>query len=229
MKTVLIAEDDPILSKRLERALAPHGDRFAWRMVTDGQAAIAVLEEEPIDLVVTDIQMPRMNGLVLLAYIHTYHTRMPCIVTSSYGTSRMRAKVPQEVLRFFPKPYNPDDLAQSILLALQRTDSPEMPDGLRLIAFLNMIEMEKISCGFRTSAPDCPDAILYFDNGILIHAQRGEMTGEVAFYEVMKGEIATYTFVDMPPEPPARNIHADLGELIRNVVADDPETELSLV
>ncbi|MBI9087344.1 MAG: response regulator [Desulfobacterales bacterium] len=229
MKTVLIAEDDRILSKRIERALAPHGDRFAYRMVTDGQAAIAVLEEEPIDLVVTDIQMPRMNGLVLLAYIHTYHAHIPCIVTSAYGTSRMRAKVPQEVLRFFIKPYDPADLAQSILSALQREVPPEMPDGLRLLAFLNMIEMEQISCGFRITAPGCPDATLYFDNGILIDAQRGEMTGEAAFYDIMKGEIATYTFVDMPPEPPARTIHADLGELIRNAVADDPETELFLV
>ena len=228
MKTVLIAEDDRIFSARIERALAPYGDRFAYRMVADGQAAVAVLGEEPVDLVVTDIQMPRMNGLVLLAYIHTYHPQIPCIVTSSYGTSRMRSKVPQEVFRFFVKPYNPDDLAQSILSALERKAPPQMPDGLRLLAFLNMIELERLSCGFRITSPDRPDAILYFDNGILIDARSGQTTGEAAFQQIMKREIATYAFVDLPPEPPERTIRAELGELIRNVVADDPETELTL-
>ena len=229
MKTVLIAEDDRILSGRIERALAPYKDRFAFRLVGDGQAAIAVLDQEPVDLVVTDIQMPKMNGLVLLAYIHTYHPKIPCMVTSTYGTARMRGKMPQEVIRFFDKPYDPDDLAHAILAALDRTEAPQTPDGLRLLSFLHMIQMEGLSCGFRVTVPEGPDGLLCFENGILIDARCGEAAGEEAFVRIMKRNIASYAFVDLPDPLPPRRIRADLDELIRNVVADDPESELPLV
>lgn len=229
VKTVLIAEDDRILSSRIERALAPYKDQFAYRLVGDGQAAIAVLDQEPVDLVVTDIQMPKMNGLVLLAYVHTYHPRIPCMVASTYGTARMRGKMPQEVIRFFDKPYDPEDLARSILAALERTDAPQTPDGLRLLSFLHMIQMEGLSCGFCVTLPEEPDGLLYFENGILLDARCGESIAEEAFVRIMKREIATYAFVDLPVPLPHRRIRADLDELIRNVVADDPESELPLV
>ena len=229
MKTVLIAEDDRILSLRIKKALEPYADRFSSRLVPDGQAAISVLNQEPVDLVVTDIQMPMMNGLILLAYIHTYHPQIPCIVTSSYATARMRAKVPREVLRFFDKPYKPADLARSIAAALEREEPPQLADGLRLIAFLNMIEIEKLTCGFQITTPGEPDATIYFDNGVIIDAQTHNSVGEAAFHLIMKREVATYAFIDMPPEPPSRRIFADLDELIRNVVVAEPETELPMI
>jgi CheY-like chemotaxis protein len=228
MKRVLIAEDDRVLSARIEKALGRYAETVSFKMAADGKEAITLLEEETVDLVVTDIQMPRMNGLVLLAYIHTYHPSTPCVVTTSYGTARMRAKIPGEVLRFFQKPYDPDDLARSILAALDREPPRELPDGMRLMAFLNMIEVEKISCGFKVTTPEERAGYLYFDNGVLIDAEYGDRVGEAAFMAIMKVEIGAYAFTDPPEQNIPRRIRADLQELIRNAVKEDQETELPL-
>jgi len=67
MNKVLIAEDDRILSKRLSKGLEKYSDKFEIVLVRDGQEAISVLKREPISLLITDIQMPRLNGIILLA------------------------------------------------------------------------------------------------------------------------------------------------------------------
>ncbi|MCP3955438.1 MAG: response regulator [Desulfobacterales bacterium] len=47
----------------------------------DGQAAIDILDSEAIDLVVTDINMPKVNGLMLLAYVNAFFPALPFTVT----------------------------------------------------------------------------------------------------------------------------------------------------
>ena len=228
MKKVLIVEDDRILLKRLERTLVEYADKIEFTIARDGQEAISILEQEPVDLVVTDIEMPRMNGLILLAYIHTYYPTIPCIIITSYDTSRMKAKLPRRVLRFFHKPFQTKDLSRSIVAALDRKDPYRTLEGLTVVSFLNMIEMESISCEFEVNAPDKPRGVLYFENGVLLDAECGDLWGEAAALGIIKREISTHRFEDLPEQEVPRRIKADLQDLIRNAVIDDPEMELPL-
>ncbi len=146
MKSILVAEDDPILWRILEKTFITYAENFEFVLVQDGYEAMNLLRTEPVDLVVTEIQMPHMTGLVLLAYINTYHPSIPCMVITSYSTSRLKSKVPSGVLRFFQKPFKADDLAQAVVAALERDYPAQTKDGISVVGFLNMIEMEQISC-----------------------------------------------------------------------------------
>ncbi|MFH0753334.1 MAG: response regulator [Candidatus Omnitrophota bacterium] len=59
-KTILVADDDPVLVRILQRAIEDAG----YRVVTarDGEDALKKIESECIDLVLLDIQMPKMHG-----------------------------------------------------------------------------------------------------------------------------------------------------------------------
>ena len=113
MDKVLIVEDDRIHLKRLITILGKHQDKFEVVPAGDGQEAIDILEEQPISVLVTDIQMPRVDGLVLLAYVNEHHPKLPCLVMTAYGTPQMKAKLPKDLLRFFHKPFDIEDLAHT--------------------------------------------------------------------------------------------------------------------
>ncbi len=170
MDKVLIADDDRILLKRLTRGLGNYSDKFKAILVKDGEEAIHVLKQEPVSLLVTDIQMPRLNGIILLAYMHTYHPNIPCVVTTAYGTSRLKAKLPKDILRFIQKPFEVDDLALVIMAALHRDIPRETAEGISVVSFLNMIEAEQISCIFEIQSPVKPAGAFYFENGVLYDA-----------------------------------------------------------
>ncbi len=228
MEKILIAEDDRILSKMIIRALEKHKNKFELFPARDGEEAIAILKQEPISLVITDIQMPRINGIILLAYVHTYHPSTPCFVVTSYGTSRLRSKLPVDIIRFFQKPIDVDDLVQAIVAIFERKEPGETVLGVSIVSFLDMINMEQISCQFEIQSPGKPNGVLYFKEGILFDAECGGKEGEAAALELIAREMSTYRFKDFPEQEITRRIKADLEDLIRNALLVPPETELPI-
>ncbi len=228
MKKILVVDDDRILLRMLGKTFDRYAERFEYVTACDGQEAIVELGEEAFDLVVTDIQMPRVNGLMLLAYIHTYHSAIPCMIMTSYATSRIKAKLPKRVLRAFQKPFNAEDLALAIVAALDRKEPHSLTDVLPVVSFLEMIEMEGISCVFEVDTPGMEKGSFYFENGILLDAQCGDLQGEAAALDIIGREISAHTFQDLPSFEIRRRIRSDLQDLIRNAVVDDPEIEIPL-
>ncbi len=86
MHTVLIAEDDPIFSRILVTKLKKYGDKFEILSAKDGKEAIEILRQKWISLLVTDIQMSKIDGFKLLAYVNEYHPVIPCFVMTAYDT-----------------------------------------------------------------------------------------------------------------------------------------------
>lgn len=83
---ILVVDDDEAawltVSRRLER------DGFTVFPAADALQAIAVLEHDPIDLVVTDLRMPHVNGAELAAYLRSdpRFRNLPVIVLSAFAT-----------------------------------------------------------------------------------------------------------------------------------------------
>jgi len=63
MEKVLIAEDNPVLVKILKAGLKNYADKFETLTAKDGEEAMEIVEREPIALLVTDLQMPKVDGL----------------------------------------------------------------------------------------------------------------------------------------------------------------------
>lgn len=194
MDTVLIAEDDRIHLKRMLAVLGKHSDKFTVVCAADGQEAIEVLKAQPISVLVTDIQMPRVDGLVLLAYVSEHHPNLPCLVMTSYGTPQMKAKLPKDLLRFFHKPFDIEKLARAILEILRRSAEGDVLAGVSPESFLNIIELEHISCELEIESADGGPGKMIFKDGILYDAQSGELEGEAAARRLLSQKIRTFRF-----------------------------------
>ena len=80
--TILYAEDDPVARENVMESL----EFFARKVLVaaDGEEALALFEQETVHIVITDIHMPRMDGLALIKAIREKDGRIPVVVTSSY-------------------------------------------------------------------------------------------------------------------------------------------------
>ncbi|HUB24189.1 MAG TPA: sigma-54 dependent transcriptional regulator [Tepidisphaeraceae bacterium] len=83
-KTILIAEDEPILRESLAELLAGAGREVL--QAEDGKKAYEIVVARPVDVVLTDVRMPEMDGLALLDHLHKIAPQTPVIVVTAYGT-----------------------------------------------------------------------------------------------------------------------------------------------
>jgi DNA-binding NtrC family response regulator len=81
---VLIAEDDLAAGERLERYLRDRGFRAGH--VADGLAAWEALQRERYDLLLTDLQMPGIDGLELIRRAHAHQPALAIVVTTAFAT-----------------------------------------------------------------------------------------------------------------------------------------------
>ena len=85
-KTILIADDEPQLSYMLGEMLLntlPNDIALSVETATDGLKAFEYMQVNCIDLLITDIQMPNMNGLELINSVKTLSNNMPIIAISA--------------------------------------------------------------------------------------------------------------------------------------------------
>lgn len=85
MKTILIAEDEKLIRKGLvtmvQRASVPIDVILEAR---DGEEALSVLKQNDVDLLITDIRMPKMNGIELVSHISELKHRPLVLVISGH-------------------------------------------------------------------------------------------------------------------------------------------------
>jgi putative nucleotidyltransferase with HDIG domain len=104
-RTVLIVDDDALVRETLQFVLEDNG--YTVYATASGAEALHMLRQQPIDLVLTDIFMPGMNGFELLHQIRECAPDIPVILITGYGSIEMaRDALKQGASDFITKPYN---------------------------------------------------------------------------------------------------------------------------
>jgi DNA-binding NtrC family response regulator len=118
---ILVVDDEPSARTGLERLLRQEG--FATSAAANGREALDATREMPFDLVITDLKMPEMDGLELLAELHKDQPNLPVIVVTAFSdvqsaVAAMRAGAEDYVT----KPIEFDALLVIVERALERHD-----------------------------------------------------------------------------------------------------------
>ncbi|MBS2040985.1 response regulator [bacterium] len=114
---VLLAEDEVALRLLALKVLSNHGYRVTC--AENGEQAWQALQAQDFDLLVTDIQMPKMTGNELVKKVLISRPGLPVLMMSGYNPE---GQVPDEVL-FLPKPFTPQQLVEKV--AALHLASPE--------------------------------------------------------------------------------------------------------
>jgi len=224
--TILIVDDSSMLINYLESSLTKYEDKFNFIFAKDGMEAIELIKDNEISLIVTDLQMPRIDGLGLLAYIHKYHPKIPCIVMSAHGTPAIIENLQSDILQFIEKPFTADALADIITNALKSEASTEGSiTGISIGNFLQMIELEQKTCLCEVSSPGNPKGFFYFNTGELHHAVYGDLKGEDAAMKMVHIENPTISFKPVPKRPIPRKINRELTGLLLEAMKQKDELD----
>ncbi|HEX3127273.1 MAG TPA: sigma-54 dependent transcriptional regulator [Thermoanaerobaculia bacterium] len=118
---ILIVEDRDSLRRMLERALSQEGYEVA--SAADGQAGIRLVEERAFDFVLTDLKLPDVSGIEVLAASRRAQPRTPVVVLTGFGTVGTAVEAMKlGAYDFREKPVEIDDLSRLIEQAIGERD-----------------------------------------------------------------------------------------------------------
>jgi len=190
MKNVLIVDDEETVRVTLsEWFTATYGPReYNILQAANGISAIKHLATSTIDLLITDLNMPKMDGFELLAQMKSDYPRIPIIVISAFSTPDIKTKVVDlGAIRFIPKPFSFSDLENlnvPKLLESPRKSENGFVNGISLQSFLQLISMEAKSCTLTVrSGPKSGE--IFLESGELMDARTGKLDGNEAAYEII--------------------------------------------
>ena len=112
---ILIVDDSLSVRNSLSQLMRDSG--YQPILARDGREAVIILDSEKPDVVLTDLEMPRMNGLDLVSYIRNSSAwkDLPTVMITSRNMSKHRQQAQQVgVNRFIPKPFTDDEVLEAI-------------------------------------------------------------------------------------------------------------------
>jgi len=115
---ILIVDDDASVRRIAVWALGALWPDAVIRTAADGKTAIDALEEFRPDLVVTDLHMPRLDGLSLCRHVQNDYelSRTKVLVVTGYGSGTVREEAFERgAVEFLAKPFRADELRASAL------------------------------------------------------------------------------------------------------------------
>ncbi len=111
--SLLVVDDEPDLCEMLSFEFTSKGHRVTSAL--DGQRAMAILESEPVDVVISDLRMPHLDGYELLDRIKTRNVHAPIVVLiSAYADVAPEEPYHLGAEALFAKPFRLSDLSQRI-------------------------------------------------------------------------------------------------------------------
>lgn len=173
---ILLVDDEPLFLASLREGLVRALPDLRFHFAEHGEAALAILDRHPVDLVVTDLKMPVLDGFGLLALMASRHPGVPALVMTAYGTEATEQRAAATgVIESIDKPIELSTLVDRIRTVL----APETQGTLRgvsLPAFLQLLGMERLTGVVQVRSTD-EVARLYLRNGEVVHATAGDEEG----------------------------------------------------
>ena len=110
---ILVVEDDSALAEALTDTLALSG--YEVVNATDGEQALARLDADQVDMVLTDVQMRPMDGRTLLRNLRNRFNDLPVLVMTAYGTVEQAVEaIKLGAVDYLAKPFEVDDLLRKV-------------------------------------------------------------------------------------------------------------------
>lgn len=125
---VLVVDDSMIMCNLVSQALA--GGGFEPVVAGDGEQALAVLAAQPVDMIITDINMPVMDGLALIKAVRETNGAIPIFALTSESDVEMREKGRAAGANgWIIKPFNPPQFLDLVRQIVDRFGLAGKPPG----------------------------------------------------------------------------------------------------
>lgn len=125
-RNILVVDDEPQITRVLKTTLSSQG--YGVRTAADGEEALAEMKSWSPDLIITDLRMPRMDGLELCRRVRS-ESRIPIIVLSVKGEEGIKVEaLDAGADDYITKPFSVNELLARVRAALRRVSAGEQSE-----------------------------------------------------------------------------------------------------
>ena len=179
MKTVLIVDDDQDFLILAENFLKVYTDKVGVLVASNGRQALEIFSTRKVDILVTDINMPVMDGIELLTHLSRKNLDINVIVISGFATQENLKRLNQVgQFHYMSKPINLEQFGKKISSFLKE-NSKTQDSQFTVTNILQLISMEEKTCTLLVRS-NSKIGYLYLRKGELINAETGRLDGEEA-------------------------------------------------
>jgi len=215
MNKVMVVDDDRQTLNTITRFLSRFKEEFDVITADGGEAAIQILKESQVDLIITDLVMPGMDGFSLLAHINEHYPRVLCIAMTGYATDNVVSMLPNSLLCFMKKPFQVYELLATVRKSLKHKPPAGTIGGISVSSFLRLIEMDGKSCALDVVLGDDRKGTFFFQEGILFDATFENLIGDEAALEMIKSEDrGIFTLQPLPRQNISKRIRSRVMDLL---------------
>lgn len=179
MTRILIVDDEPEHARALSRDFAQLRQDVTVLTSTSGRQATELLQQNGIDLVLTDLRMPEMDGVELMAWIESNRPDVATFTMSAFGTADSQAQLDRlGAIEHFSKPVDAQTVLRRFAETLHHTVRGHV-QYISLASFLQLLEMERKTCTLTVTSAE-KSGVLAVKDGTLVGARTGELEGQAA-------------------------------------------------
>ena len=228
MKNILIVDDEETLLLIIASRFKNYRDRFTVFTARNGKEAVKILETEKINIVVTDLKMPEMDGFELLIYMGNNFPSIPVIVNSAYCNPEIQLKIDAiGTIRILDKAVDFDLLLEVVMQELEDHPSGSI-SGISTSGFLQLIEMEEKTCLLEVQSAGQTKGHLYIVKGDLYDARCGDLSGEDAAYKVIGWDKVQLSLKELPSNKIKKLIEKNTMAVVMESLNRVDETEMAM-
>lgn len=204
-RRILFVDDNPAFLAVIRELMLALSEG-TWDVLTaeGAGAALSLLQQQPVDLAVVDVEMPVVDGVQFLQLLQRKYPAMPRIALTGEATEARRAACLSAGAEFcLQKPVQAEQFHQ-LYATLNELAHPQAEEGfrgvLRRVGLTDVLQMECLAANSSVLEITAREAHgeIYIKSGAIIHAWAGTLVGEEAFYQLVGlrgGQFALRPFV----------------------------------
>jgi DNA-binding NarL/FixJ family response regulator len=227
-RRLLIVDDEETIVFGLLRVLYQDNARYDTLLASSAEIAQDILRETPVDVMVTDVRLPGINGIDLLCWAANESPQTRVIVITAFDIAQLRDKAFRfGCLEIVQKPFDLHEMRQLV------ADVMENRDGFYgSLGSLSAADIIQVLClGQRTSAVRVTDGasfgIIHIDKGEVVHAIHDSEVGEKAVYRILRTKQGSFNTLPLPRDAP-RTVHVPWQHLLIEGMRIDDELRAGL-
>jgi DNA-binding NtrC family response regulator len=117
---ILVVDDEPSIRRFAARALLEQG--FAVREAADGAQALEMVSAGGVSVLVSDVVMPRLNGVQLMEALARSHPQLPVLLMSGYAAPELEGMGIAAPCGLLTKPFSAEQLIEEVRRCLRGAD-----------------------------------------------------------------------------------------------------------
>jgi two-component system chemotaxis response regulator CheB len=194
-KVILLVDDNQSVLDAVQANLQSLYQEGTFITASSSKQALEIIKNNPIDLLITDIYMPEMNGFELIVSVRKIVPGIKIIVMTAHSSPDITREVNNMgSVGYIEKPFTAADLGLLVHATLAQPKSSF--DGA--IEGIQVADIIQINCISRLSNAvfirnNDRDGAVYFENGEIVHAETGGIEGEEALRDILSWQSGSFS------------------------------------